>query len=168
MHCAYHASAVASILSGRPNVGALMGLCEENFGRLSRLVPDLRARSGVYTSRSTEAVELYLDVQEQARFTTTIGLTHLVPVHGEPRVYADPDARLRVYHDARQVEVLDLRQTILPLRADYQSPALAAKWQVNLFLAKWLGYCLRQGHGFGCVEVAERLPEPNARVSTCL
>lgn len=62
---------------------------------------------------------------------------------------SDPDARLRVYHDARQVEVLDLRQTILPLRVEYQRPALETKWRVHLFLRKWLSFCLQQGHCFG-------------------
>lgn len=160
--------AVAALLCGRPTVGALMALCEENFERLSRLIPDLPARSGVYTSRTPEAVALYLDVEEQARFTTTIRLTHLFPVQGETRTCADPDARLKVYHDARQVEVIDLRQSIWRLRAAYQSPALAAKWQLNLFLGKWLAYCLQQGHSFNCAGAAQRVPATDARVSTCL
>ncbi len=68
------------------------------------------------------------------------------------------DVRLRIYHDARQVEVLDLRQTALPLDADYRPPALAAKWKVNLFLGKWLSFCLQQGHRFGPGAAAVPLP----------
>jgi hypothetical protein len=55
---------------------------------------------------------------------------------------------LRAYHDAGQVEVLDLRQTALPVFNHYRSPALQAKWKANLFLAKWLSYCLIRGHRF--------------------
>jgi uncharacterized protein len=158
-----HPWATACILSGRPNVGALMSLCEENFGRLCRLAPDLSTRSGGYISRCAEGVELYLDVEEQAPFTTCIRLTYRFPVQ-ETRL-CDPDARLRVYHDARQVEVIDLRQTILPLRTDYRSPALAEKWQVNLFISKWLAYCLHQGHCFERASVVRQKSEtgPDSR-----
>lgn len=61
---------------------------------------------------------------------------------------AEPNALLRAYHDAGQVEVLDLRQTVLPLYRHYGAPALEAKWRANLFLSKWLAYCVRAGHGF--------------------
>lgn len=60
----------------------------------------------------------------------------------------EPNALLRAYHDAAQVEVLDLRQTVLPLYRHYGAPALEAKWRANLFLSKWLAYCLREGHVF--------------------
>jgi uncharacterized protein YqiB (DUF1249 family) len=166
MQRACHPWATACILSGRPNVGALMSLCEENFARLSRLVPDLAARhSGVYSSRGSEGVDLYLEVEEQARFTTILRLTYLFSVQGIP--LPDPDARLRVYHDACQVELIDLRQTVLPLRTDYRSPALAQKWQANLFIGKWLTYCARQGHVFGQASVATPSPVSGARVTLC-
>ena len=61
----------------------------------------------------------------------------------------DPNARLCAYHDARQVEVLDLHQTALPIYRHYDFPALDAKWRANLFLAKWLAFCARQGYRFG-------------------
>jgi uncharacterized protein YqiB (DUF1249 family) len=156
MQRACHPRAIACILSGRPNIGALMELCEENFARLVRIAPDLGARSGIYTSIGVDGVELHLDVQEQARFTTTCRLTYLFPAQGAQSRRADPDALLRIYHDSRQVEVLDLRQTILTVRTDYQPPALAVKWQANVFLAKWLAYCLRQGHVFGTAPVIPR------------
>ncbi|MFB1486740.1 MULTISPECIES: DUF1249 domain-containing protein [unclassified Thiocapsa] len=166
MQRACHPWATACILSGRPNVGALMSLCEENFARLSRLIPDLVTRpSGVYGSGCSEGVDLYLDVEEHARFTTILRLTYLFPVQGV--VLPDPDARLRVYHDARQVEVIDLLQTALPLRADYRAPALVEKWQANLFIGKWLTYCLRQGRVFGDAPVTPPAFASGARVMLC-
>ncbi|WP_325292754.1 DUF1249 domain-containing protein, partial [Thiocapsa sp.] len=141
-----------------------MSLCEENFVRLARLVPDLVARpSGVYGSRCSDGVDLYLEVQKQARFTTILRLTYLFPVQGV--VLPDPDARLRVYHDARQVEVIDLRQTVLPLRADYRAPALVDKWQANAFIGKWLSYCLRQGRVFADAPVTPPACASGARVT---
>ena len=145
--------------SRRPTVGALMGLCEENYILLSRLAPGLPSRRGRLVSRIPGGVDLHLTIDSQSAYTTALRLTHVFRGGevGDPPFRSDPDVRLRVYHDARQVEVLDLRQTALPVHADYQPPALDSKWRLNLFLAKWLSYCLQQGHRFG-VAGATRIP----------
>jgi uncharacterized protein YqiB (DUF1249 family) len=157
--------AAPGLLAGRPDVGALMSLCEENYARLLRLAPGLATQSGSQVSSGTGGVELWLAVEDQARFTTSVRLTYHFPLHGQ-RI-PDPDARLRAYHDARQVEVIDLVQTALPLRRGYGDPAFAEKWQANLFLAKWLAYCLRQGHRFGVLPTTEHRADPAPRVTTC-
>lgn len=133
-----------------PNVGALMALCEENYRALMRLAPELPQLSGRLRSRPDDRAELLLAVIGQAPYTSTLRLTHVFGDQGHegPRSDDEPDAVLRAYHDAGQVEVLSLRQTILPVLSHYDSPALAAKWRANLFVSKWLGYCLREGHGF--------------------
>jgi uncharacterized protein YqiB (DUF1249 family) len=143
-------------LTLRPTVGALMVLCEENYARLSRLAPNLPERSGSLISKVEGGVDLFLEVEAQARYTTEIRLTYrfdgqTLDARGAG-AHFDPDARIRAYHDARQVEVLDLRQTALPRYAHYDHPALDAKWRVNLFLSKWLAYCVSQGHRFGAAE----------------
>lgn len=138
-------------LLGRPTVGDLMSLCEENYNVLERLAPGLREIRGEMRSSLDGGADLFLEVLEQSRYTTLLRLTHFFP-HGDGRVHrlpqADPDALVRVYHDSAQVEVLDLRQTALPLHNHYRSPALVAKWRANVFLGKWLGYCTQQGHCF--------------------
>lgn len=147
-------------LTLRPTVGALMLLCEENYARLSRLAPNLADRSGSLISRVEGGVDLFLEVEVQARYTTELRLTYRFDdqtLHARgglaaARPHPDPDARIRAYHDARQVEVLDLRQTVLPRYVHYGYPALDAKWRVNLFLSKWLAYCVAQGHQFGAAE----------------
>lgn len=136
------------LLFARPNVGDLMRLCEENFALFMRLAPELPHLWGVLTSRRAGGVDLHLRIEEQSKYTTQVRLTYFFAAADGSGPRPDPDARLRIYHDARQVEVLELRQSLLPLRADYQHPALADKWQANLFLAKWLGFCVREGHGF--------------------
>lgn len=96
-------------------------------------------------------MRLHLEVIEQSPYTSLLRLTYFFPQPDgqEHRIpLADPDALLRAYHDARQVEVLDLRQTALPLHNHYRSPALEAKWRANFFLGKWLSYCVRTGHLF--------------------
>jgi uncharacterized protein YqiB (DUF1249 family) len=134
----------------RPTVGVLMALCEENYRALLQLVPDLAALSGVQVSQRVGHTRLELRIIEQARYTTTFRLTHVFPADGTHAGWLpEPDATLKAYHDAGQVEVLDLRQTALPIFSNYQSPALRAKWKANLFLSKWLGWCLRDGHRIG-------------------
>lgn len=145
-----HLSASLSV-PARPTVGALMAMCEENYQRLLRLVPQLKCMRGTLRSRSITGLDLYLEVIDQAPYTTLLHLTHYFP-HRDQRVHRlpepDPDVLLRAYHDSQQVEVLDLRQTILPVQNRYEYPALESKWRVNLFLSKWLAYCAVLEHGF--------------------
>jgi len=152
----------AAWLAGRPDVGMLMSLCEENYRRLLCLAPQLRHASGSFVSRRSGVLDLHLDILEQAPYTTLLRLTHAFAcVEGAPvPPRHEPDARLRLYHDARQVEIIELHQSAWPLRRAYRPPALAHKWQANLFLGKWLAYCLAQGHGFMVVERPTKTPAP--------
>ncbi|WP_242518248.1 DUF1249 domain-containing protein [Halochromatium roseum] len=132
------------------NVGGLMSLCEENYAALMRLAPNLPQLTGQLRSQPERIAELTLSIVDQSPYTTTLRLTHLLQVeataqHQQP---SEPDALLRAYHDAEQVEVLNLRQTVLPILSHYQAPALASKWRANLFVSKWLSYCLHQGYRF--------------------
>lgn len=134
------------ILKGEPTVGSLMALCEDNYRHLLRMAPDLAQMTGSHLSQLPDHTDLYLVVMEQAPYTTLIHLTYYFQhaAGQEP----DPDATLRVYHDARQVEVLDLRQHTLPMDRLYDAPALLNKWKANLFVSKWLAFCNYQGHYF--------------------
>ena len=127
-------------------VGDLMALCEENYRHLHSLVPQLRRLQGEHCSSRPDHQDLHLRVIEQTPYTTLIRLTYRFP-HADEGV-CDPDALLRVYHDARQVEVEDLRQQTLPTERLYEAPGLENKWRLNLFVGRWLAFCLAQGHLF--------------------
>lgn len=129
----------------RPSVGDLMALCEENYRYLLSLVPQLRRLQGELRSSRAGHQDLHLTIVEQTRYTTLIRLTYQF-AHDAGQ--ADPDVLMRVYHDARQVEVEDLRQQSLPTERLYEAPGLLNKWRVNLFASKWLLFCLQQGHLF--------------------
>lgn len=154
-----------------------MSLCEENFVLFCRLAPQVAGQLGSLVSRGKGGLDLHLIVEEQSRYTTLVRLTHYFSGPGPgpslgsgPErlgLAADPDLRLRIYHDARQVEVESLRQTALPMGRDYQSPALEAKWKVNLFLAKWLRFCLQDGHRFVPGRGEVPLPEGDDLLYTC-
>jgi len=133
-------------LDRTPSVGDLLSLCEENYRHLQSLVPQIRRLQGSHCSCRPEHQDLHLTIIEQTPYTTLIRLTYRFAdsMGGSP----DPDALLRVYHDARQVEVEDLRQHILPTHRLYEAPGLLNKWRLNLFVSKWLTFCLSQGHLF--------------------
>jgi len=132
----------------RRTFAGLMALYETNYARLLALVPHLHIlpTSGApqVAPQAGGSPDLHLTVLERTRYTTTLLLTYYFRHGWEP--VADPDARLRVYHDARVVEVLSCRDGRAP-RSGARS-GLMHRWQANLFLEKWLNYCLRQGHHF--------------------
>jgi uncharacterized protein YqiB (DUF1249 family) len=138
--------------AARPTVGGLMEVCEDSYTSLMRLAPNLRLARGLLRAGQATGADLYLQVVEQSRYTTMIYLTYAFARNpGDASHCLEPNARLCAYHDARQVEVLDLDQTALPIYRHYACPALDAKWKANLFLAKWLAYCVRQGYQFAPV-----------------
>jgi uncharacterized protein len=139
-------------LDPRPRTfAALMDLYEGNYIRLRRLCPDLVEIRGQRVSRVPGAMDLHLSVQEHTPYTTTARLTYLFDEAGSPR--PSPDLLVRMYHDARQVEVLGRYCRSLDLDINVhdlpREGALQCKWRLNRFLFKWLGYCLHQGHTLG-------------------
>ncbi|WP_457673346.1 DUF1249 domain-containing protein [Thiolapillus sp.] len=143
-------SQVEKLLDSSPTVGGLLDLCEENYRLLMRLAPDLKRLRDNLASRRPGHLDLHLEILEQTPYTTMIRLTYFFP-HGEGR-QADPDAVLRVYHDARQIEVIRLEQHVLPVESSYHYPSLFNKWKINVFLSKWLRFCVDRGHRFEPLE----------------
>jgi len=127
-------------------MGMVLAQSEENYCLLTRLAPDLCLLEGKYISSLGQGLDLHLEVFEQTPYTSLIHLTYFFP-HGVDH-YPDPDATLRIYHDFRQVDVLDMRQSALPLERWGSHPTLEQRWKINLFLSKWLNYCISQGHRF--------------------
>jgi len=130
---------------------ALMEMYEANYIRLRRLCPGLSSLGAQAVSRVNGALDLHAVVLERCRYTTTLVLTYeLMGEHGE--LTADPNLVVRMYHDARQAEVLSRASRRdggeISIEALHSDSALITKWRLNRFLYKWLGYCLHQGHRF--------------------
>jgi len=126
---------------------SLMDLYENNFLRFRKLVPDLNSLDTNANSRINGCMGLHISVLDRSRFTTTLRMTYHFTEGAT--LYAEPDLKIRIYHDARLVEVLSGhlkhgRQKLEHLPAD----AKLEKWKLNRFLYKWLGFCLHQGHQF--------------------
>jgi uncharacterized protein YqiB (DUF1249 family) len=97
-----------------------------------------------------------IDVVERCRYTTLMRVCQ----RGGDAWCVAPHFELRVYHDARMVEVTGFqsRRRVEP-RYDYPNPAMYArdeKAQQNVFLAEWLGHCLEQGQN--AIDLPKLLP----------
>ncbi len=128
--------------------GALMALYEANFIKLSRLVPKLAERSGEYLSSPRQDCNLQLKVEEKSRYTRAIRLSYLFEESSS--VVADPDLDLRVYLDARLVEVkgwaANHRHIVLHHMRREVRGEVDRRWSCNVVLSKWLDYLLEMDH----------------------
>ena len=132
------------------DLAALITLYEANYVRLARLAPELERIDGPVVSRVGGALDLYLSVVERHPYTTTLDLTYLFETPAGPAL--EPNARVRVYHDVRAVELLShcrrrRARRHLP-RQRGRMPEVDRKWEMNRFLLKWLKFCTHQGHLF--------------------
>jgi uncharacterized protein len=142
--------------SPRPrSFAGLMELYESNYIQFRRLCPDFKNIRDEAVSQINGAPALYLRVLERSRHTSTLSLTYyLEDSRGIQR--ANPDFRLRIYHDALQAQALNY-SAVGPTRTARMPPgscrtALARAWVMNRFLSKWLTYCLDRGHRFSPVD----------------
>jgi hypothetical protein len=121
----------------------LMELYEQNYLRLRNLAPDLKVADEMISSVPGHQ-DLYLSITQRCRYTTMLRLTYRF--EDEDDVLFEPDLHLKVYHDARVIEVQQFASRAHgPL---YIADMIEQKWLMNRFLFKWLGYCLHQCHYF--------------------
>jgi uncharacterized protein YqiB (DUF1249 family) len=135
----------------RRSFPGLMDLYENNFRQICRLVPAMDELQGWAASRVAGHPDLYLHIEERCKFTTTLVLTYLFETADGEQI-KDPELYIRVYHDARQAEVMSCRKDgFMALQhVEGERPAVIdCKWDSNLFLTKWLEYSLELGHVFG-------------------
>ncbi|MEQ1800353.1 MAG: DUF1249 domain-containing protein [Gammaproteobacteria bacterium] len=132
------------------SLGALMALYEGNFIKLIALAPSLRFPVGpeAAISRSSRDLDLHLCVDAVTRYTVDLRLTYLF--EDAAGLAADPDLHLRVYLDARMVEVISWsvshRHEVLRQLAAGSSRELDRRWSQNIMLGKWLDYLGDMGH----------------------
>lgn len=157
----YQGPSVQLLREPARNLAALIALYESNYLRLMRLVPELHAMEGTTVSRVVNALDLYLTVVERSKYTTSLALTY--QFRDGDALFAEPNAYIRVYQDARAVEVVSQirrRRTSSVRRwRRRHMPELDRRWELNRFLYKWLGFCQRQGHIFlHCISATAERP----------
>ncbi len=130
-----------------------MALYEANFIKFAQLAGEPSLILNDMLSVPPKDFPLHLTVGESSKYTRALRLTYYLAHNGSPR--ADPDLRLRLYLDARMLEVMGWAThhqhgVLLQLRAQY-SRELDRRWARNMMLSKWLDYLLEQGHRFGTI-----------------
>jgi hypothetical protein len=134
-----------------------MALYEGNFIKLTALAPALieSPANEPSVSRSPRDLDLHLCVDAVTRYTVDFRLTYLFEdFAGEDfaGLSADPDLHLRMYLDARMVEVISWsishRHAILRQLAATSARELDRRWSRNIMLGKWLDYLGDMGHTF--------------------
>ena len=126
-----------------PHLASLLGMCEHNYGKLIRLLPEVDEVDLSYDFCVGELLSYQLQITESARYTTTLTMQQLSE---QLPGYLKPVMTIRMYHDARSAEVLSC-QNIGQIKASYEYPNLHMhqrneKFMGNVFLAEWLTFCL--------------------------
>ncbi len=134
----------------RVDLAGLQSICELNYLRLMRLLPQMRSgqvsRRVALSGGEYRLGVLWLEVIDCSPYTNTLQL------HQEQQLPWLPLPRLevRVYHDARMAEVV-VADNARGFRGHYPYPNAGMfqpdeKTQLNQFLGEWLGHCLACGH----------------------
>lgn len=140
----------------------LMTLYESNLMRFYRLLPRrsiIRQEGRHLVSDGQNDCRLNLFVKEVTTFTTTLKLTYFFCENGTE--IADPDLRVRIYHDAGLAEAMACRGHHIhaALRPFDTRPGdeLGGRWARNMMFNKWLEYCMDRRHRFRYELGAERI-----------
>ncbi len=149
-----------------PDLATLIELYEGNYVRMMRLAPELGSMRGTTVSRVAGALDLYLSIDEQFKYTTSLLLTYRFPQADE--IALEPRARIHVYHDVRAAEVVSHYRRRRSRRVECwrygHMPEVQRRWSMNRFLNKWLRFCAHQGHLFlNCT--TSRAPDPRLELT---
>ncbi len=139
----------------------LMALYADNYRRLGLLFNEQQGDRLI--SRVEDKLSLYIEVTERHNYTTCARISYAFET-SDGIVSLDPDAHIRLYHDAQVAEATHcypgsvsqpLFGALVPV-----SDVVEHRWRMNVFLDKWLQYLLDQGHGKGTVKSAPRVGWP--------
>jgi len=114
----------------------LQMLCEENFEKLFRLIPDIELGNAINH-------HVHVQILETGPFTYTILLRNKEFGNAD----AHPSFKCRVYLDTKAIEVINIEGGALAL-SQHSTPrnTLNQKWAVNYFFEKWLTFQLQTSH----------------------
>jgi len=122
----------------------LAKVCEANYDRLLRLIPDLGGMAQSAVASADGKPSLHLAMLEHSPHTVTLELSHRFSLGQQPLL--EPAVKIRVYLDARAAEVLSDRPR--PGEAPGRE-LMDRKWTLNYFLSRWLEHCLASNYRFG-------------------
>lgn len=130
-----------------------MAVCEQNYHRLLKLIPELNSDQCIRRDFSVEqgngegpSAKVCFEITEQCRYTS------MVSFHQQSiflKWLPKPTLSIRVYHDACMAEVISYQyHRNIMMKQSYPNPNMYQvdeKLQWNRFLDEWLTYCLANG-----------------------
>lgn len=133
-----------------PDLKRQGSVCEANYARLLKLLPDLDTQDQreYQISWQGRSAVVRLQVEERFRYTTTVMVSQ--QLESDSRWLDAPQLLVRLYHDAGMAEVICIRQRRqLSGRYPYPNPQMHQpdeKAQLNDFLGECLSQSLSHGH----------------------
>jgi uncharacterized protein YqiB (DUF1249 family) len=137
-----------------PKLANMHQVCEVNYGRLLRLLPDCDTEDLEYQFHVNASLQYTIKIIDCSRYTSTLEMSQKSQIGQIGQIgqieyeFLRPVVQVRLYHDAKMAEVISA-QNIGSLKPSYQYPNTKMyqkneKEMVNLFLAEWVQFCLTQ------------------------
>ena len=123
-------------------------LFDLNFKKICRLIPLLPAIKDDYIAKKDLLKNLHLICHEKQPYTGTYTLTHQINLTDS--ALNRPDIRFKLYFDAQLLEVISVcKETTInkyhPMSNNCSD--FVFQWELNLFMLRWLEYCLDRYNG---------------------
>ena len=132
-----------------PDLPSLSKLCEANYVRLLKLLPDMKMGVGREFSLSggpNHDTAIRFTIEESFPYTLTILVEQTSDLHD---FLKPPRMEVRLYQDVRMAEVISFdnnhRFNGVYHYPNDQMRLPDEKHQINAFLAEWLQHCLEHG-----------------------
>lgn len=127
-----------------PNLKGLHTLCEVNYVRMMKLLPDCDEIDQSFRFGSGQGMRYMIRIAEASRYTTTL---EVAQINESLPAWLKPSMQVRLYHDARMAEVLS-SQNVSAIKPSYSYPNQKMhqkneKEMINCFLAEWLVFCIK-------------------------
>jgi len=140
-----------------PDLTKQMALCEANYARLLKLMPDIdncQQREFVVDMMQGQSI-VCIDVQERFKFTCTLSIAQK-PMGDLScdtiSALISPTLVVRLYHDAKMAEVISpAKKSQYSGKYSYPNKSMLQvdeKIQLNEYLAQWLSHCLTHGYQY--------------------
>ena len=125
-------------------------ICESNYQKLLRLIPDLLTIKETAIGLAPRNTTLHITVIDSSPYTMTVELSHCFNRNLDE--FLEPAVRIRLYRDAQLAEVLSDHERASVAQV-FRNPGLSReimnyKWRLNYFLQKWLDHCLKKDYQF--------------------
>lgn len=125
-------------------------LCEANYLKLLKLIPDLLSIEDSALGTAKLKTAILIHILERSPYTLTIELNHTFDQ--QHLANAAPALQVRIYLDVKSAEVLrDYMRSDVQSVFKHELPGKAVmdyKWRLNYFLSKWLDHCLQAQYQF--------------------